>query len=235
MRVWDVHPGYLSRTRLLGEHREIHAVWVVITEEKRGYAAHPETIRWRGHLGELYKRHALVVAEMKLRGYRHKSPLLGGEGIDVETPLSFVDRPSSQFLLLAKKYGHGERGRIPLPVRGYDFWAHHKYSVMARGYDKYREVSSLSQKKGRLLIGEAQEMVEVVYGILKNRPEGSAIENTWQHVIGYFKEVVPSSVREEWLHYIPETLELLSHLIYEEAREKGIDYIEHSTLLADPG
>ena len=35
IRVWDVHPGYLSRTRLLGEHREIHAVWTVITEEKK--------------------------------------------------------------------------------------------------------------------------------------------------------------------------------------------------------
>ncbi|MDD4764978.1 MAG: pyrimidine dimer DNA glycosylase/endonuclease V, partial [Atribacterota bacterium] len=27
MRVWDVHPGYLSDKSLLGEHVEIHALF----------------------------------------------------------------------------------------------------------------------------------------------------------------------------------------------------------------
>lgn len=234
MRVWDIHPGYLSRARLLGEHREIHAVWVVITEEKKGYAAHPETMRWRGHLLKLYRRHALVVAEMDLRGYKHKSPLLKREGEDVENPLSFVDSPHTQFLLLAAKYGIGEMGRIPLPKRGYDFWAHHKYSVMARGYDQYKEVSRLSQEKGNPLIGEAQEIVEVVYRIMQEKPKESAAQTTWEHVLGYFKEELPSSVREEWLHYIPEEVDLLRFLVYREAKERGINYIERSTLLADP-
>ncbi|MFW5896791.1 MAG: pyrimidine dimer DNA glycosylase/endonuclease V, partial [Bacillota bacterium] len=30
MRVWDIHPGYLDRGGLLGQHAEIHAVWSVL-------------------------------------------------------------------------------------------------------------------------------------------------------------------------------------------------------------
>ncbi|MEO0138260.1 MAG: pyrimidine dimer DNA glycosylase/endonuclease V [candidate division WOR-3 bacterium] len=44
-------------------------------EGRRGYAAHPETKRWKDCLGALAVRHGWLVAEMKLRGYRHNSPL----------------------------------------------------------------------------------------------------------------------------------------------------------------
>lgn len=239
MRVWDVHPGYLSRTRLLGEHREIHALWVVITEEKRGYSSHPETMRWRGHLGELYRRHELVVAEMALRGYKHKSPLKevtrGEYRIDAsKEPLSFVDRPYRQFGLLEDKYRGAESGRIPLPGNGYAFWAHHKYSVMARGYGKYKEVSGMCRDKGGQSIHELGEMVEVVYGILEERPDPQAYLNSWQHVIGYFKKDLPSLIRKEWLREVPNQVDGLRLNVYEKAREFGLEYIEYSTLLSDP-
>ena len=60
---------------LLGEHRELHAVWTVITEGKSGYANHPEVTRWRGRLAALYARHESEVEEMDRRGFRHRSPL----------------------------------------------------------------------------------------------------------------------------------------------------------------
>lgn len=43
MRIWDVSPSKLCKNHLLGEHRELHAMWVVITENKKGYSKHPET------------------------------------------------------------------------------------------------------------------------------------------------------------------------------------------------
>lgn len=73
MRVWDVDPGVLCRQHLLGEHREIHALFTVITQRRSGYARHPETARWRGHLPALRLRHARVAEEMRRRGYRHRS------------------------------------------------------------------------------------------------------------------------------------------------------------------
>lgn len=75
MRIWDIAPKKLCRLHLLGEHRELHAIWSILTEGKKGYANHPEVIRWRGKLRALFGRHERLVLEMKKRGYHHKSPL----------------------------------------------------------------------------------------------------------------------------------------------------------------
>ena len=75
MRIWDIAPKVLCRQHLLGEHREIHAIWSIITKNKKGYINHPETIRWKGKLKALYKRHEDIVKEMINRGYNHNSPL----------------------------------------------------------------------------------------------------------------------------------------------------------------
>jgi hypothetical protein len=75
MRIWDIEPSWLCRAHLLGEHRELHAVWTILTEGKQGYSRHPEVLRWRGKLAALYARHEGLVAEMSRRGYRHQSPL----------------------------------------------------------------------------------------------------------------------------------------------------------------
>lgn len=75
MRVWDLDPKYLCDNHLLGEHRELHAVWSVITNHKAGYSKHPETLRWVGRLKALYNRHETEVLEMQKRGFKHNSPL----------------------------------------------------------------------------------------------------------------------------------------------------------------
>lgn len=75
MRIWDLEPDILCDRHLLGEHRELHAVWSILSKGKRGYANHPETLRWRGRLKALYARHEVLVEEMKRRGFDHRSPL----------------------------------------------------------------------------------------------------------------------------------------------------------------
>jgi hypothetical protein len=60
---------------LLGEHRELHALWTVLTQHKKGYSKHPETLRWEGKLKALYKRHEILVLEMDKRGYNHHTDL----------------------------------------------------------------------------------------------------------------------------------------------------------------
>ncbi len=75
MRIWDLPPSKLCRKHLLGEHRELHALWVVISQNKKGYSMHPETKRWVGKLKALYIRHEELVAEMKSRGFNHNSAL----------------------------------------------------------------------------------------------------------------------------------------------------------------
>ncbi|MBU1862740.1 MAG: pyrimidine dimer DNA glycosylase/endonuclease V [Candidatus Omnitrophica bacterium] len=75
MRIWDLAPQKLCRQHLLGEHRELHAIWSVLKHNKKGYSRHPETLRWKGKMAALYARHHQLVHEMKLRGYNHQSPL----------------------------------------------------------------------------------------------------------------------------------------------------------------
>lgn len=77
MRVWDIHPQYLCSKHLLGEHRELHGLWNILTihNGSGGYSKHPETKRWVGKLKALYNRHELLVMEMRQRGYNHNSPL----------------------------------------------------------------------------------------------------------------------------------------------------------------
>jgi hypothetical protein len=77
MRVWDIHPKHLCRKHLLGEHRELHGLWNILTKHggKGGYSQHPETLRWVGKEKALFLRHEALVLEMSRRGYQHSSPL----------------------------------------------------------------------------------------------------------------------------------------------------------------
>ncbi|MDZ7726249.1 MAG: pyrimidine dimer DNA glycosylase/endonuclease V [Candidatus Campbellbacteria bacterium] len=77
MRIWDIDTKHLCRKHLLGEHRELHGLWNVLTKHggKGGYSKHPETKRWVGKTRALYERHDALVKEMERRGYNHWSPL----------------------------------------------------------------------------------------------------------------------------------------------------------------
>ncbi|GAB4437838.1 MAG: pyrimidine dimer DNA glycosylase/endonuclease V [bacterium] len=103
MRIWDLSPEILCRKHLLGEHRELHAIWTIITKGKRGYTNHPETKRWVGRLRALYLRHEALVAEMKRRGYHHSSPLEEELACGSETQDIFVDAPDKQVEILKQK------------------------------------------------------------------------------------------------------------------------------------
>jgi hypothetical protein len=103
MRIWDISPRKLCRNHLLGEHRELHAIFSILTNHKKGYAHHPETLRWKGKLKALYLRHENLVTEMRRRGYKHSSPLdrrlAGGSALQKE----YVDSVSEQKRILRRK------------------------------------------------------------------------------------------------------------------------------------
>ena len=104
MRIWDISPKKLCRNHLLGEHRELHAIWSVIVNGKKGYARHPETLRWKGKLKALYGRHEALVSEMAARGYRHLSPLAKRQATGSAKQTIYVDRLRKQLVILRNKY-----------------------------------------------------------------------------------------------------------------------------------
>ena len=103
MRIWDISPRRLCRAHLLGEHRELHAIWVVLTQGKRGYSRHPETLRWKGKLRALYRRHGAQVVEMGRRNYRHRSPLDRRLATGRDTQDQRIDSLRRQRILLQAK------------------------------------------------------------------------------------------------------------------------------------
>ncbi len=103
MRIWDVEPQRLCRQHLMGEHRELHATWAILTQRKKGYARHPEVIRWQGKLRALFLRHESLVSEMKNRGYNHATPLDETLATGAEVQDAFVDSPAQQIVILRAK------------------------------------------------------------------------------------------------------------------------------------
>jgi hypothetical protein len=103
MRIWDISTEKLCRQHLLGEHRELHAMWVVITQNKKGYSKHPETLRWVGKLKALYLRHDEQVDEMGNRGYNHQSPLDVKNATGESKQDKYLDTPLKQIQILKQK------------------------------------------------------------------------------------------------------------------------------------
>ena len=103
MRIWDIQPKKLCRNHLLGEHRELHAIWAIITEKKRGYSHHPETLRWIGKLNALYSRHEKLVKEMQRRGFNHNSILEKRLARGSSKQNVFVDSIENQIKILKAK------------------------------------------------------------------------------------------------------------------------------------
>jgi len=103
VRIWDIPAEKLCRLHLLGEHRELHAIWSILTQGKKGYARHPETLRWRGKLKALFLRHDSLVGEMTKRGYAHESPLAEVLATGSATQDEYVDVYEQQVRTLRKK------------------------------------------------------------------------------------------------------------------------------------
>jgi len=182
MRIWDISPGYLNDRSLLGEHRELHGIVSILVNKKKGYANHPETLRWVGYEWALFQRHQLLREEMIVRGFNERSPVTI-DGNHHSWPPKFIDVPYIQFALLKKKYESKPYGRIPLPKTTQELWANHKYSILARDPEKYsiigKRVSRLSSTDGFNDI--CIELTE----LLRQKPSKGRLKNALEHMWGY--------------------------------------------------
>ncbi len=237
MRVWDVHPGYLSEKRLLGQHVEIHAVYSVITNNKKGYAKHPETIRWKNNLDKLLKVHATTALEMELRGFKHKSPLSEdsylSSNFNEDSYFKFIDHPSVQFSLLKGKYNDKERGRIPLPNRTSQLWANYKYSIMARGYNHYTDIKNYLSSNPDLLIIDNPEFIEEIILLLDNPVNIIGLINSLQHLWGYFKNISLVEEKRIYLKQLDENPINMVKILFDMSLKYNVTYLKESTYFSD--
>lgn len=193
MRIWDINPGYLNRQSLLGEHRELHGIVSIIEKNKKGYSRHPETVRWVGYHWALKQRHQLLSAEMKLRGFTDKTPVFidGNAG---EWPVIYIDEPFVQFRLLEAKYFTKEQGRIPLPKSAQQLWSQHKYSILARNVNLYKQIG---RDVSRLKPGEDfSELAKILTEELRIQPSSGGLINALQHMWGHISNRSSASKTE---------------------------------------
>ena len=226
MRIWDINPGYLNRQSLLGEHRELHGIVSIIRNNKKGYSKHPETLRWVGYGWALKQRHKLLVAEMNLRDYEDRSPVLLRSQPEV-WPECYIDSPANQIIILKKKYKTLEGGRIPLPKNAQQLWAQHKYSVMARDISAYEEIGNwVASKSGsKELCSVALELIT----ILRKSPEPRLIENTLLHMWGYVSKY--SSISGKKLNSL--SMKALLNRIQKLSLANNVKYLTESTSLSE--
>lgn len=225
MRIWDIDPGYLNRQSLLGEHRELHAIFVVLTQNRKGYAAHPETRRWKDHLAALGKRHDLLVAEMRLRGYKHHSPLPAVTG-DTIWPKTFINPPHAQFAILREKYRSKQPGRIPLPSSARQLWAQHKYSVLARDPRLYQIIGPWLAGKDDGIRFRA--LAKILVRTLRLAPPAGRLQNGLEHMWGYVSRLSGRSGAGQ-------SPQQLLQLTRELAAAGDISYLLASTALGEIG
>jgi uncharacterized protein YbgA (DUF1722 family) len=226
VRVWDVNPGYLNRQSLLGEHRELHAIVSIIINNKKGYSRHPETLRWMGFGWALNQRHRLLVAEMNLRGYVDRTPVLLKTQY-LKWPEVFVDRPTTQLSILAGKYKDKEHGRIPLPKNVQQLWAQHKYSVMARDTTEYKRIGRwvASIKTGKGLNDIYPELVS----LLRCTPGEGNLRNAVQHMWGYVSQYSSHAGQAIEEMTTKSLLKEIQHLVF----LHDIVYLKESTALGE--
>lgn len=226
MRIWDLNPGYLNRQSLLGEHRELHGIVSIIKYHKKGYSKHPETLRWVGLGWALKQRHKLLVAEMNLRGYTDRSPVLLRSKPGM-WPDIYIDEPAQQISILKYKYKHLDPGRIPLPKNAQEFWAQHKYSVMARDIAEYKKLGKwVTSKTGAKNLDSIA--IEIT-SILRSPPEQRLIENTLLHMWGYVSNY--SSIPGKSLDSL--SSKLLLKKIQQLSLSNDIKYLVNSTSLSE--
>jgi len=103
MRIWDIPTEKLCKKHLLGEHSELHAIWSIITQGKKGFSHHPEVIRWKGKLKSLYLKHEEIANEMKKRGYKHNSPLNVAFASGKDKQDELIDTLNEQITILKNK------------------------------------------------------------------------------------------------------------------------------------
>ena len=221
MRIWDIDAGFLNDKSLLGEHRELHGIVSIVRNHKTGYSMHPETRRWAQFLDGLAVRHALLVEEISLRGFKHHSPVCDSAP-GIRWPSVYIDEPVCQYEILQQKYAGKDQGRIPLPRTIHDLWANHKYSVMARNYNAYK-------KYGRLVAAKKidfHRLSNELTAWMRSVPSSASLTNAVFHMWGYVSNMSSILPGEEDLPNV-------FRAIQAQAVTHEIIYLLHSTALGE--
>src|SRR5690606_20103431 len=109
---------------------------------------------------------------------------------------TFPVSPYRQFGQLRLRYQGGVSGRIPLPANAQQLWSQHKYSIMARDVNLYKQLGKqVAQFKPN------QDYAELAYQLttaLMGKPNLGGIQNALLHMWGYVSTKANRSAQPQW-------------------------------------
>ena len=179
MKIYNVHPKYLSDDNVIAEHDFLHELYTSISGGKGGSVGtdHSDYFRYSGRRGVLYVRHRMLTEEMNVRAISHTT-LIDRRVIEPDD-MGYWE-PSNDDVSEEKDelVAAGERGRYTLKsgdsaeeaagrndicsalVEVVDdeillgLWARYRFTVMERSYSRYRALTDPLQgrKSGQVWI-----------------------------------------------------------------------------------
>ncbi len=161
MTIWQVSPAYFSSTDLTTEYQELEK-----NTNENQFVKH---------------RMQLIDAELKLRtlfdapDWQNSSAKLLG--------INCPERIEQQYKTLKGAYQKQCLARINLPQNAVALWTHHKYAIMARNIELYKNIGKqVAHNKSPQYFAE---LCQLISDELLKRPSSGAILNVLQHMWGY--------------------------------------------------
>lgn len=192
----NIHPGYLDDSLL-------HFLHVATRQSS--------TI----NIPDYYRK--LLIAEIHMR--QRQNVLFDTTDMSVlPQKLLEVDTVGQlcSFLALRKS------GRIPLPRNAQQLWSQHKYSVMARSPDHYKNIGRMVAEPDET--PSMAKLFEWFIQVLKSRPKEGRLRNALQHMWGYIQDEGVSANDDK---------QQMIHKIQWQSYQKPIPYLLHSTALSE--
>lgn len=219
MRIRDISPGYLNSEQLLEEHRVLHEIVASLTSGSSSTVHGEDIIRWKGFGWALKQRHLLLVEELRLRGFADITPVRTRSNKG-HWPKFDSEEPMIQLQALDEGDMEVSPGRIPLPVNAQQFWAQHKYSILARDQNFYK-------RTGKQVAGmrRNEDFTTVVFRVtrqLQKRPSAGGLQNAIQHMWGHVSDK-GASVGSKCLQWS-------AHRLLREIQHRAVEYHEHYLL-----
>jgi hypothetical protein len=183
-QILDIHPGYLGNQHIADEYCFLQTVLTGHSDRATRASAKQGLQQWPKYSWAAYHRYCWLEAELNFRGIVQQPPQtkfekIGNENLWPESSCT----PAQQFKVISEMRIHADTARLPIPKNAQQVWAQHKYSIMARNNNLYRE---MGQKVAGLKTElEFADLLDELTYILRLQPSEGGLRNAAQHMWGH--------------------------------------------------
>lgn len=225
--ILDLHPGYLGNKHIVDEYQLLQSVLTRHSDPDTWLTAKTGVQLWSKYSWAAYHRYRWLEGELIFRGVAHESTQTKFQRIVNENcwPESSCT-PAQQLKAISGMRIHADTARLPLPKNAQQVWAQHKYSVMARDNNLYREMGP--KVAGLKTEAEFADLVNELTYSLQMQPSEGGLRNAAQHMWGHV-----SGNEKVDMDFVDWSLSRLLNEIKLRVINQEETYLLHSTALTE--